>query len=457
MSGLFGTLGVAYSGVAASQAGVQITGHNVSNANTEGYHRRTLRQSAMYPPPILGGGVQIDGIHRYANELLAKQVASVLGDQAWADARQNLLLQVEGSLTSIDGSSLGGSVADLYNSFSLLASDPKDTAVRQDLIATGQRLVDRFNKAAQSLSNITDGANREIASNLPQVNEAAKSIASLNGEIRKAEASGVDGSDLRDRRDLLVSQLVGLTGATYFEDNGQVTVLVGGQSLVQEDQYGTLEATPDAALNGLNRIDMVHGSSRHNVTAYLRGELGGIIDVRDNTIPRFGARLDQLAFDLVDQINTQHRAGFGLDGVDNRNFFEPLAGVSGAAAALTLRTGLTTDEIAASSTAAGLPGNNENALALAGLRSANLGATNDNASEGFAAFVGQIGTETANALSDAAVGADELASLTNMKESAEGVSTEEEMVHLIQYQRAFQANAKVLRTVDELLAELMRL
>ena len=457
MSGLFGTLGVAYSGVAASQAGVQITGHNVSNANTEGYHRRTLKQSAMYPPPVLGGGVQIDGIHRYANELLAKQVASVLGDQGWADARQHLLLQVEGSLTTVDGGSLGGSVADLYNSFSMLATDPKDTAVRQDLIATGQRLVDRFNHAAKSLSDIADGADREIASHLPQVNEAARAIASLNGEIRAAEASGVDGSDLRDRRDLLVAEIVGLTGATYFEDEGQIAVLVGGQSLVQGDQYATLEATPDTVLNGYNRIDLVIGSSRHDITSVVRGEIGGMIEVRDTSIPAFQAKLDQLAFDLVDQINTQHSAGFGLDGVDNRNFFEPLAGVNGAAAALTLRTGLTTDEIAASSTAAGLPGNNENALALSGLRSANLGATSDTASEGFASFVGQIGTATANALSEAAVGADELASLQAMKESAEGVSTEEEMVHLIQFQRAFQANAKVLRTVDELLAELMRI
>jgi flagellar hook-associated protein 1 FlgK len=409
-------------------------------------------------PPLLGGGVQIDGIERHADFFLARQVASTLGEEAFASTRERVLLRLEQGLVDLNGNGIGDRISALYDSFSALATSPKDTAVRQEVISVAQRLVDEFHRAAQDLDSVASNADQELATEIGGTNKLAASVAQLNGEIAALQSAGIDASDLLDRRDLDLERLAELVGATHFEAaDGQVSVLIRGQTLVQGGFAGHLEATPDVNLSGRNRIDMVSGSARYDLTSTLGGKLGGLVDVRDVAVPAFRADLDQLAFDLVAQINTQHLAGFGLDGVNNRTLFDAIAAPAGAAAAIALRSDLTADQLAASGTATGVPGNNQNALLLAALRQTDLAATGGRASERVASFVARVGGESAGAIADASVRGDELATLKTLRESVSGVSTDEEMARLIEYQRSYQASARVMRTVDQLLAELVRM
>jgi flagellar hook-associated protein 1 FlgK len=465
MAGLFDSLYVGRSAVDAARAGIQVASHNISNASTPGFHRRRLHLSPIDPPPVLGGGVRVDGATRAVDELLGRRVAASLAGDARASTRETLLTQIENDVGLVGEQNLGSAIADLFAKFSALTSSPTDTTTRAAVLAAAQRVGDAFNRVAANLSAARDSANRDVAFTVGEVNSRAASIARLNAQIMQAEAGGQEASDLRDQRD----ELVTMTGATSFADgSGQTTVVLGGATLVQADHSAALEAVPDLALGGMNRIDVVDGTMRIDITARVTsGKLGGLLDVRDSVIPALTAQVDQLAWDLAQSpagsINVQHRAGFGLDGVSNRDLFEPMGvpGPTGAAAALRLRTGITTAQVAAASSwalPAGEPGNGANALALAQMANGLYagGGTATYAGQS-GAIVGQLGLTVAGAEQDAAVSKDELTHLQSLQQSTEGVSLDEEMVQLVQYQRAYQAGAKVLQVVDELIGTLLRL
>jgi flagellar hook-associated protein 1 FlgK len=455
MAGLLDGLGIGYSGLTAARAGVNLAGHNIANVNTEGYHQRDLLQSPAGPNT---GGVSLDGEARIDAGLLDRQAEVSRDQQGNAEARHRLLLDLEQVIGDMGEQGLGALVSGLFNSFSELATAPEDRAVRGQALAAADRLARWFNSASSSLAEVGSRTNQQIVNSLDQINGQADEIAQLNARILQTEASGQSAHDLRDRRELLVAELAGKLGARSLQsDDGQVTVLVDGLVLVQGDQATQLVATAgdDASRN---HLALASGATQIDVTERLGGEIGGLLAIRDRSIPQLGADLDEFAFELSSALNGQHRAGFGLDGVGNRDLYGPLAVVDGAAGALAVAPGLTADGLAASSSAAELPGNNANALALAQLASATIVAGgNQTASERAANLVSAVGSSTQQAAADELVATDELTHLQMLQQSAEGVSLDEEMVHLIEYQRAYQASARVLQVVNELLGRLMEL
>jgi flagellar hook-associated protein 1 len=455
MGGLLDALNIGRSAITAARAGVQITGHNISNADTDGYHRRTLRTSPVDPPisqtPILGGGVQVDGMTRAEDWLLATRVASSLGDEAWASAREALMLQVERAAGGLGDGGLGEAITSLMTRFSALATSPTDPTVRETVVFAARNLAETFNRIDTAMREVVQGAHTTTETLVTSVNTRSAKIAELNAQIVQSEGGGMVAGDLRDRRDLLVSELAATAGASYFEDaSGQVTVLVGGHTLVQDDSAWQISSSQ--ALDGSTRISVAQGG---DITAAVTsGELGGLLSVQQTVLQEVVPELDQLAFDLASAVNTQNQAGFVLSGAAGGALFSIPASATDAARTISLAAGVTGQSLAASSTAGGVPGNNENALALAALVNQPLTGGNT-ATEAAAAMVGKVGTLTDQAMMAANLRKDELTYLQMLRQSSEGVSLDEEMVQLIQYQRAYQAGVKVLQTIDECLERLM--
>lgn len=374
MGGLFDGLGIARSGLFAARAGVQLAGHNITNANTPGFHRRSLSVSPVDPPPLLGGGVQIDGAHRYDDRLLSRQVLLAIAGEAYSDTRQTALSQLEQAAADLGEYGLGKTISRLFDSLSNLASRPEDTSARQSVIDAADSVGEAFNRVIAGLTDLASGTNREIGTLVEQADQAAAQVAELNRQIVKARATGADVSDLQDRRDKKIDELAELVGAeSFLDDEGLATVMIDGMTIVQGEHAANLTATGDSTLSGYFRVDVTSGTAQTNITTRIGGKIGALIGVRDQSIGNAIADFDQLAYDLADQINTQHLAGYGLDGVNNRTLFEPIGGsASGAAMRISLRAGITTDEVAASSTATGVPGDNVNALLLAELAGQDL-------------------------------------------------------------------------------------
>ncbi len=459
MGGLLSGLNVGYSGIVAARAGVQLTSQNINNANTDGYNRRTLEQSSRLGPPIFGGGVSVDGVLRVEDRLLGTQVETSAGREGHAHAREGLLTQVEGMIGDLGEQGIGSAISHLFSSFSQLSTAPADSAVREQVLSAAGRVANVFNHASSQLAALASGIDSAVEGGIAQVNGQLAEVARLNGRILQTEAAGGNASELRDRQGVLLDDLASTIGVkSFLADDGQTTVLLGGMSLVQDDVAATLSTAPDTALGGHLRVDLVSAGTRVDMTARLGGAMGGRIAVRDETVPAAQGRLDNLAYDLATALNTAHAAGFGLDGSTGNNLFTVPASASGAAGQIAVNASLTSDQLAASATAGGIPGDAANALVLAQLGDSALaaGGTRTAADEA-GVIVGWIGGETDSATAEAEASADELNHLETLSESEEGVSVDEEMVHLIMYQRSFQAATRVLHVFDSLLEEIVRL
>ena len=460
MGGLLDTLGIGYSGIVASRAGVDATAHNITNADTEGFHRRTLSLSPIDPPPLLGGGVSATGVVRVEDLLLGAQVESSLAQKGFAEARGSAMGRVEQVSADLGKDGLGAAISRLFAQFSELSTSPADPTVREQTLSAARQLAQSFNEISGQLQASADAVDDAVKREISGLNSALSTIAALNTKIVNAEVAGQNAADLRDQQEVLVSKLAETLGTSSFrDDTGQTTVLLGGHTLVQQEHASRLEAVPDVALGGRSRINLVNGaSSRVDMTGRLGGSIGGQLSVRDQTTATLSGRVDQLAFDLASAVNAQHQAGFGSDGSTGNALFTLSAGPSGAAASLAVNAGLSAAGLAASSDATQLPGNNQNALALSALASAPLaGGGSRSVIQEAADMVGWVGGQTRDAedAADAAFG--ELSHLQSMKSSVEGVSIDEEMVRLVQYQRSYEASAKVLHVVNSLLDQLMGL
>jgi flagellar hook-associated protein 1 FlgK len=460
VGGLLSGLGVGYSGIAAARAGLQLTSQNINNANTDGYHRRRIDQSSKLGPPVFGGGVSVDGVVRIENRLLGTQVETSGGRQGFASARQGLLSQVETIVGDLGEDGIGGSISRLFSSFSQLAATPGDGGARDQVLSAANQLVNAFNHASSRLDALQSAIDDNVEVTVQQANGQLAEVAELNGRILQIEASGGNAAELRDRQDTLLAELAGSLGVQSFAGaDGQTTVLLGGMSLVQDDHAVSLETAPNAALGGHLGVVLVAGSDRHELTADVGGAVGGQLAVRDQSVGDARTRLDQLAFDIGTAVNGAHAAGFGLDGSTGNDLFLLPASAADAAGQIALNSAVGRDQLAAASTAGGAPGDGANALALAQLAddATVAGGGARTATQEAGALVGWIGSEVDAAIAEEAAASDELAHLETLAESEEGVSLDEEMVRLIEYQRSYQASTRVMQVFDQMLEQLMRL
>ena len=191
-----------------------------------------------------------------------------------------------------------------------------------------------------------------------------------------------------------------------------------------------------------------------------RGRLGGVLHARDGALATARDSLDQLAFDLSGAYNAVHAAGIDALGGTGRNLFEPPGAVVGAAGAFRVSADVRDqpERLAAAQDALALPNDDRNALALADLAdaAAALGGT-ATATEAYAALLAQVGADVRFARGDDDRAGALLQQTEALRESVSGVNTDEEMVGLLEFQRAYQASLRVVQTADEMLAELLQL
>ena len=184
------------------------------------------------------------------------------------------------------------------------------------------------------------------------------------------------------------------------------------------------------------------------------GSLGGALQARDVDVPAYLTELDQLAYDFSTAVNAQHQAGYGLDGVGSRDFYDPLATATGAAGTLTLSADVDGDPyaIAAATDPAGVPGDNTNAIALSQLADQLVakGGTMT-VGEAYATTVGEVGVSIQTATDSVSMRKATISSIETIRDSQAGVSLDEELTNMIAFQRAYQASSRVVSMVDELL------
>jgi flagellar hook-associated protein 1 FlgK len=467
---LLRTLHIGASGLHVSQAGLQTVGHNIANVDVDGYSRQRVEIESNDPvllahrPSLFGQGASLTTVSRANDEFLERQVQRDQTEYGFYEGRAETLDAAQrlfGGNTSPD---LGGIMDAFFNTARELTQEPDDLSVRRAFLQQAQNVADGFNVLDRDLRTLQRGVDDALSDKLTEVNQLARTIAEMNARIVSGELDQRNANDFRDAREQAVRELSKLLLVNALpQADGSLSVEVqGGHMLVQGDQFARLQGTPNAANQGLLDVEHVGlNGVPTNVTAiFTRGEIGGLLDVRDNQMGQQLAVLDTLAQTFANTINAQHAAGFGLDGLGGRNLFLAPLPPPGTAANLTLDPLLAGNPqfVAASQTAITIPGDNRNMHVIADLQNiaqAALGNATFNRRYGQIVHdIGMVAQDNDRRLNVAQVKSEQSESL---RASVEGVSIDDEMIDLTRFQKHFEANSRIVSTVNQLLDSIMEI
>jgi len=455
MTHLYGILNVAKGALHTQQKAIDVTAHNIANVNTPGYSRQKVNMVTSHPlssePGQLGTGVQAAAIQRMYDSFLGIQINTESQSLGKWEAQKDSLQKVEMILDESSGYGLNGALSEFWNAWHDLVNEPSSQTERAVLLAKSESLANIFNRISADLKQIQRDLDTRISGTVQEINRIADRIAGLNEQIAQVEASGRNANDLRDGRDLLLTELSSMIDINTSEGpDGKMTVLLsGGRPLVQNGTSWDVSIETNAS--GLQDILWLDGSGGSvNITETISGgALKGWLQVRDGSVPSYLSRLDDMAAGIIQAVNNLHSSGFGLDGSTGNDFF-----VGTTASDIGIHPNVLGDprSIAAAGTASGVPGDNSIAIAIAGLQD---DLTMDGNTATFGAYYNSIIADLGGAVQEAAANYDHQSAmveqLTGVRESVSGVSLEEEMVNLIRFQHAYEAAAKLVSTTDELL------
>jgi flagellar hook-associated protein 1 len=561
---LNGVLSIGQTALAVSQAQLQVTSNNISNAADPNYTRQVANVSPnpdhqLQPGIFVGTGVNLDSITRQIDEALQGRLRASTSDSNGADTTQQWLGRVESVFNELTDQDLSTQFSTFFNSWSNLANNPQDVGLRQVVIQNGQTVADSIQGTYSQLTSLGNDVSNRLVALAGNADQLSQQIATLNGQISQAEGGGGgQANGLRDQRDALLSQLSQLMDIkTVQQDNGIVNVYVGSDPLVVNTTSRGVTTKQDTVDGQV--VTKVIFKANNGEIKVSSGDIGALTTVRSK-ITDVIDQMHSLAGNLIFELNKVHGSGQGLEGfnqVTGTNVasdatavlnsdtsglkFKPTNGsfvvhvtskatglttstlvqvdldglnnndttlntlasqldgitgisasvnagklsisadsssvefsfsqdTSGTLASLGINnffTGHNAGDIAISSVISGNPsmlaaakngeqGDNQTALAIAGLESQSVAGLNGaSLKDSYQAMVNGVASDNATAKSNSDAAQNVLQTLTAQREALSGVSMDEEAVNLIKQQRAFQGAAKVITTVNELMQTML--
>ncbi len=476
MAGINTGLYIGYSGLQAARAGLISSGNNVANVHTEGYSR----QSAVVTPvkPLsqgrlqFGAGAQLDSIISLRDRLAERDLTQKRSTFAYNNAYSQMMHATEVVLQDSGNSGVGPALGQFFEAVEHTSSAPQEIAYRLEMLDKGALLSRTIRTQYEQISDANLQTNNQVGLAVDDINRITAKIAELNRQIG---ATPGPATSLVDERNQLVNELADFVDIQVYDlDNELVQINVSGMNALLVGRESSFDLVSQANAGNYNHYDVVidHGGAFTNITNQINGgKLGALLQVRDVDQRTALRELDNLAAGVTQQINAVHNTGFALDGVTTGlNFFEPF--VSGApgpdnnlGAAINMR--ISTDvlgqpqNLALSGT--GSVGDNAIALAMAQLR--HTAATVDNNGDGigdsgpFEQFHGVRMTQLGAAIqsSDTALQGQKLLldQAQSRRDAVSAVSLDEEALNLSVYQKAFEANSRFMRVMDQLMGEII--
>lgn len=459
---LISSLYTGASGLYTNQTAIQVTGNNITNANTTGYSRQVVTVTGTTPLQtgglILGTGSTVSSVQRASNTFLTNQLAAENASCGEYEAMSSPLADIE-QILDIGDTSLASDIDGFFDAWEELSIDPSGTAERQQVLQQGEDLANHFQQIDQRLTEVVNSVNANIESIVPELNGNLSQIAQLNQQILQTESGGGNANTLRDQRDTLVQSVCEACGATSYTDQSGMTCLQlpGGSPLVTGNTASTLTTSQ---INGLTNIEMTSGTATFAIDSdHVGGSLKGLLTVRDETIPDLRNSVDRLAYTLATEINSLHSTGTDANGDPASDVFsfststDPLASAwTGAAGSIAVAI---TDPLQVATSTSGLSGDNSLTLSIASLRNQDS-IENATYTDEYARIAAKAGLLASNNEQNLEASSDMKDATTTQLDSVTGVSSDEEMILLMQYQSGYQAASHYLSVVQEMLKTLMQ-
>ena len=324
---------IAKRSLAAHQQALNVTGHNIANANTEGYSRQRVRLETTEPgypvsltsPQIagqIGTGVTVAAVERIRDVYLDSRIEFETQSLGYWNALYDKLHRIELIYNEPSDSSIRNLLNQFWQSLKELANNPEESKIREIVKQRGVALAEGIQHTYKRFFDLRDNINNEIIDLVDQMNDMGAQIAELNGKIKKVENEGQNPNDLLDKRGLLLENLSELADIRIGRtDPDDFKISIGGMVFVQRDHLHPLATTKDVENDKMARI---YWQKTGDEAVFTSGKVGALLDARDTFIDDYHiARLDEYAIFLIDSFNEIHRAGFGLNGSTNVDFFEP--------------------------------------------------------------------------------------------------------------------------------------
>jgi len=491
-------------GLFTQQSALYTTGHNISNANTEGYSRQRVNMSPTLGYPgiglnapktagFIGTGVQAESVQRIRDSFTDMQYRQETNKLGYWEARSQSITQMEDILNEPSDYGLAKSMDEFWNSLQDLNVNPKDGGARAVVIQRGIAVADSFNYMYNSISQIKDNAGEEIGILLKDANSILEQIASINEQIQAIEPNGYMPNDLYDARDVLLDQLSmyfpiettkvesGGNALAIAEGSITVSLKINGNSvtLVDGKNYAKINIsansrktdgiTPTGTVKGLE-ITNTEGVNEE-VTIDKFNNLGKFKSLVDSygysnngnekgLYPEMIEKLNNMAQEFATAFNSIHKDGFDLSGSNGQAFFVVKDSIN--------ETGITAGNIyvnqaiidepnlIAASDAANEPGNGKQALKLAKMKFDSLsGLDNVSVQTYFEGLIGQLGVDGQQAYRLAYNAQTLQQAVTERRASISSVSLDEEMTNMISFQQAYNANARMITVIDETLDKII--
>ncbi len=445
--------------LSVQQDATAVAGQNLANVNNPAYADEQLQIQAATPlqTPIgeEGDGVESVSITSMRDALLDAQVAAEGSVTGSLNSQQSALQQAEAYLdeqisgsTTAGTSSPNGLAADLsglFNSLQTLSTDPSNISDRQAVVQSAQQLTEQFNQVSSGLATVTSDLNTSIQSDVAASNQDLIQIASLNQQIIEAQNSGGTANDLVDLREQTIEDLAGkMNITTSAQSDGAVNVSIGGCNMVEG---GTAVDALGAAVNDQgNRI--VADRNNGAPLTITSGSVEGSITARDGAVASLQSSINTLATQLITQVNAVYSTGYDLNGNTRQPFF-----TGSNASDISVNSTLVSDPstFQASGTE-GDTGDNTVVLALANLdQTPSAGLNNQTFSQNYAATVGTFGSSLQSVNEQLGNSTAVSQMLANQRDSASGVDTDTEMTNLMQFQKAYEASAELVTTINQML------
>ena len=333
---IFSTLSSAKLGLLAQQLAIEVTGQNVANVETEGYSRQDVSFEANTPRGHikygglhqLGTGVRIASIERAHDQFLFTQIMDEGDLTGSTEVKKEIFEQLEVLFNEGSGRSLNDALSLFFSSVHDLATNARGLAERANLISKAQHLASTFNQTGNQLFTIQRNIDATIETEVAEINTLTTQIGKLNESIHANEpTSQYKANDLRDNRDRLVKELSKKIDIQLVQesDNQISLTLKDGTALVLKDQVFDLSTSINANNESFNDVYIDFGSTTKNITSTIKGgELRGYLDMRDTKVESVLDKMNILSGSFIQEFNSIHREGFGIDGSSGLDFFTPL-------------------------------------------------------------------------------------------------------------------------------------
>ncbi|WP_026479003.1 flagellar hook-associated protein FlgK [Alkaliphilus transvaalensis] len=492
----------ATSGLFAAQRALDVTGHNIANVNTPGYSRQRLNQTqanAMRLPGgrgMLGTGANPISITQFRNEFLDFKYRSEVSSLGFWETKADGLRFLEAIFNEPSDTGITTVMDELFSSFQELSKNPENLTTRALVRQRAISFTNTVNHTYNQLEKMAVDLNFDINTTVNAINSYADQIAILNNQIYRAEVDGSHANDLRDQRNLLIDELSKLVNVEVVEvvdsnafagSKGSKMVLqINGQALVSHDRTYKLDASTEQPSSFdpelmMRQIRWANGDALD--IRGLSGELRGLLDLRDGDsdsrkgVPFYIGELNKFVTKFAEEINDIHRSAYGLNGefiagigndTDGGGYLLFTSGkkfssemydggvlqshlITAKNIQISLDIDADSNKIASAARIDLLPGDGSVALKLGELRHKSSMFEQGKPEDFIKSLISNLGVDTQEAIRMTTNQQFMLQQIDNQRQSVSGVSIDEEMSNMVRFQHAYNASARMITTMDEML------